>query len=545
MNTELGKTLELLSETANEAAVPLLLAALDSPNPCIQDGAIEALLKRRRGRGQSELIKRWHQLSEQWKQRIARHPRRIAPAVRDAILSQEGNLCANGCEAMRGIREFELIPVLVNTIEDARSPCANIVAETLIGMCELLQDDISGPGGTRRVHQPERIRERVLPSLEHAVDQHDQHRNRAVVEAFLILTHHENPLLKQIVHEPRHPAYLVALNLLRTSKRAAIIRLVLNLLESRFAFNMAVQTVSHRRDFPFVKGLLQRLASRCVDTFSGNLRRIESIEWLEDDLDLLNVFNEQEQETTVKLALASNMNRIQVFNVLRYILHYGHARGRRAAARALREFGGAEANDLALAGLRDPDPEVQANMAMQLRERGIPGAISHLIRLLDSPHESVAEAAKSCLSEFNFSRYLGVFDMMEDDARHSTGLLVRRIDPTAFDRLAEQLKSPIRTRCLRGLEISVIMNAVEFMEPLIIGLLQHDDYFIRAEAARTLTHSPSPSAQQALRQMLTDRSVLVREAAEESLQENSRAGSPRTARSSVSAMGEPAWNPFS
>ncbi|MFW6169055.1 MAG: HEAT repeat domain-containing protein, partial [Planctomycetota bacterium] len=379
----------------------------------------------------------------------------------------------------------------------------------------------------------------VLPSLERAVDGHGRHQNQSVVEAFLILTHHENPLLREILHEPRHPAYLVTLNLLRGSKRPAIIRLVLNLLEFRSALQMAVQIVSHRRDFTFVKALLQRLASRSVDSFSGSLRRVESIDWLEDDLGLLNALNEQEQETTVELAMASNMNRIQVFNVLRYILHYGHARGRRAAARAVRAFGGAEANESVLAGLRDPDPQVQANMVVQLRERGIPGAISHLIRLLDSPHESVAEAAKSCLSEFNFSRYLGIFDMMEDDARRSTGLLVRRVDPRAFDRLAEELQSPLRTRCLRALEIAVVMHAVELMEGLIISLLHHQDYFIRAQAARVLAHSPSPLTQQALRQALLDRSVMVREAAEESLRDNAKEGFPRSAKSSVSARGEP------
>lgn len=544
MNAALRKTLNLLGETENEAAVPLLVAALDSPEPAIQDGALEAILERRRGEGQSELIKRWHRLSEPWKQRISRHPRRIAPAVRDAIVSRDGKLCANGCEAMWGIREFELIPVLVNTIEAGHSPCTNIVAETLIGMCEVLQEEISGLGDGRRVHQPEQIRERVLPSLERAVDRHEQPGNQAVAEAFLILTHHENPLLQQILREPRHPAYLLALKLLRHSKRAAIIRLVLNLLESRCALKMAAQTVSRRRDFPFVKNLLERLATRSVDAFSGSLRRIESIDWLEDDLDLLNALDEQEQETTVQLALASNMNRLHVFNVLRYILHYGHAGARRTAARALREFGGAEANDLVLTGLRDPDPVVQANMVVQLRERGIPGAISHLIQLLDSPHESVAEAAKSCLSEFNFSRYLGIFDMMEDDARRNTGLLVKRVDATAFDRLAEELKSPIRTRCLRGLEISIVMQAVQFMEPLIIDLLQHDDYFIRAEAARTLAHSPSPLARQALRQTLLDRSVLVREAAEESLRKSWEEGSPHAARHSVSTISKAEATPF-
>ena len=74
---------------------------------------------------------------------------------------------------------------------------------------------------------------------------------------------------------------------------------------------------------------------------------------------------------------------------------------------------------------------------MQLRDRGIPGAISQLIQLLDSRHEVVRQAAQSCLTEFNFSRYITVFDLMDDKIRRSTGLLVMRIDPQATSELAE------------------------------------------------------------------------------------------------------------
>lgn len=517
MATGVEKTLNLLAGTANEAAVAVLVAALDSPEPDIQNGALTAILQRRRGAGARELVQRWGRLSEHWKQQIIEHPRQIAPAIRDAIVSCDAKLCANACEALLRIRDFELIPVLVNTIEDPESPCARMLAETLIGMCELLQEEISGDRGKQRVREPARIRQQVLPSLERSVDCYEQHRHPELAEAFLILTNHENPLLKQLLHEPRHPSYLVVTQLLRNSPRIAIIRLVLNLLESRFAPTIALHTVSHRTDILFVRQLLQRLANTSSNSLTASLRRVDSIGWLEEDPGILDALTEQEQGTAVKVALSSNMNRIQAFNAIRYLLCNGRGTGRQAASKALAEFGGAEANRLVLSGLHDPDPYVRANMVMQLRGRGIPGAISRLVELLNSPHEVVAHAAQSCLSEFNFNRYLTVFDMMEDDVRRSTGLLVLRIDSTAIAQLAEELKAPMRTRRLRGLEIARIMNAAQHVEPLIIGLLQDSDHFVRAEAARTLASCNSPLAQQSLRKTLLDRSFMVREAAENSL----------------------------
>jgi HEAT repeat protein len=196
----------------------------------------------------------------------------------------------------------------------------------------------------------------------------------------------------------------------------------------------------------------------------------------------------------------------------------GQTAGRRAASAALGQFGGAEANQLALDGLRDPDPQVQMNVLVQLRDRGIPGAITHLIQLLDSRHEVVRKAAQGCLTEFNFNRYIAVFDLMEDRIRSSTGLLVMRIDPQATTALAQELKSRIRTRRLRGLEVAVAMDAVYLVEPLIIGLLGDPDHYVRAEAARTLAYCNTPLAHQSLRNAMKDRSVAVREAAEQSLQ---------------------------
>ena len=58
------------------------------------------------------------------------------------------------------------------------------------------------------------------------------------------------------------------------------------------------------------------------------------------------------------------------------------------------------------------------------------------------------------------------------------------------------------------------MDAVDFVEPLIIGLLSDEDHFVRAEAARTLVHCKSPLGPAGTAAALVDRSVSVREAAE-------------------------------
>ncbi|MCU0960976.1 MAG: HEAT repeat domain-containing protein [Pirellulaceae bacterium] len=525
----LEKTLQLLTDTANEAAVPVLLAALDTADEAVSAGALHAILGRRRGPGQRALIERWHRLSERWKLEISQQPRQISAAVRHAILSRDAVLCPNGCSALLSIREFELIPALVTCIEEPKHPHAQLVAQTLLSLCELLQEEITGPRDAARLQDPARVCDQILPNLEKAVERFEHHGCREVMEAFLMLINGENPTFKRLLADPRHPAYLTMIETLGTSGRLAVMRLILNLLETRFPPSVVLQVVSRRSDVPFIRQLLKRVGTGVSDVLKPTLRRMESIAWLQGSLSLLDTLTESEQAAAVWLAVGSGMNRLRVFDVVRHVLVQGRPAGRRAAAAALREFGGAEANELVLRGLQDPDPQVQAHLLAQLRDRGIPGAISRLIQLLDSRHEVVRNAAQSCLTEFNFNRYITVFDLMEDNIRRSTGMLVMRIDPQATVLLAEELKSRTRTRRLRALEAAVAMDAVQLVEPLIIVLLTDQDHFVRAEAARTLAYCDTPLARQSLEQARNDRSVAVREAAELALRKLSGEGRLTTA----------------
>lgn len=542
--SDLARTFGLLLDTGNEAAVPVLVDALESLDPYIQDDAFRTMLERHHGVSQQRLIERWHRLSERWRLQIAQHPGRVTRAVRSSIFSSDAALCANGCDALLYIREFDLIPALVAGIEEGNNPHAPLVAQTLLSLCELLQDEIAGPRDKPRLRDPERVCTNVLPSIERAVERFSRHRCREAVEALLILAGSENPIVKQVLAEPRHPAYLVMMDVLRTSPRMAVIRLALNLLESRFAPPVVLHVVSNRTDMPYIRKLLKRITPDMSDTLKANLRRVESVAWLEKSLELLDALTEQEETAALLLAVHSSMNRLQAFEVVRHVLKHGRTMGRRIAATALAEFGGAEANQLVLHALHDTDPQVQASAVVQLRDRGIPGAISQLIHFLDSRHEVVRQAAQRCLSEFNFARYIAAFDMMEDKVRRSTGMLVMRVDPQAAAELAGELKSRMRTRRFRGLEAAIATDAVQVVEPLIIGLLEDQDHFVRAEAARTLSYSRSPLAQQALERALKDHSVAVREAAELALRKLEEGGRLTTAGSLTVALADLEGNPL-
>ena len=160
---------------------------------------------------------------------------------------------------------------------------------------------------------------------------------------------------------------------------------------------------------------------------------------------------------------------------------------------------------------------MQANALRQLRGRGIPGALTRLVEMMETPHEIVRRAVRESLAEFNFRRYLAAYDMLEDEVRRSTGSMVRKIDPEAIPQLQEELATKSRTRRLRAINAAVSMGAAIDVEEQLIQRLGDEDHVVRAEAARALGNCNTPAACNALAEACADRSIVVQEAAEESL----------------------------
>src|SRR5207302_8527770 len=120
--------------------------------------------------------------------------------------------------------------------------------------------------------------------------------------------------------------------------------------------------------------------------------------------------------------------------------------------------------------------------------------------------------------EFNFKRYLDAFEILDEEVRRSTGAMVRKIDPQAIPGLREELTAKSRTRRLRAIAASLAMGAVPDLQHEFIERLADEDHLVRAEAARALGNCHTGTVVDALREARADRSLVVREAAEESLE---------------------------
>ena len=516
----LQTTLDLLASTKNEAAVPVLVPALDSPIEAIRVGALRALLDRRSHIGQREVLARLHRFGRKERNIISEKQGRLSHALRMAVLATDAQMMTNGFQATLWLREYELVPALVNALEDRSNPHRDEAARTLLELSKLLYTELAGQRDPRSRRDPQMVRRFVVNSLERSVGKYNQHENRAVVEAFLILATRENATLKKILNDPHHGTYLVVIDLLTHSEHGGVIRLLLSFLDDPFAPMSVLRVIAARSDKVFVRHLMAKVGDSPATNVARNLKRLDTICWANgDQRGVLDDLDEHGQCAALAIALASGMKRLEVFNTVTYMLSYGKPAARRAAARALAQFQGADANRLALEALDDQDPGVQAEIVRQLRHRGMPGALQYQIDRLDSPHEIVRQAARESLSEFSFVRFLAAFDTLDDGVRQRTGMLVRKVDPDAPALLLDELSSRSRGRRLRALQVAEALDMVREVEHGLIALLGDEDHVVRVEAARLLAKSPTAASIAALRGALLDKSALVQQAAERSLLE--------------------------
>ncbi|QDU96739.1 HEAT repeat domain-containing protein [Lignipirellula cremea] len=518
MSAGIEITLNLLAKTRNEAAADVLLPALDSSHRAIAEGALRSLLRRRSSAGERELVRRWNQLPERWKQIINEKPGRIAGGIRYAIVSGDAELCLNGFDALTYLGEYDLFPVLLRSAEDSGNPQADFAAAAVLLAAETLYEEIAAPRNYARRRDPRTARTDIVMAMEQSLNRFETHRRREILEAFLMLASRDNPVLKKVLGNPHDQSYLAMIDMLTHSQRQGVVQLVLSYLEEPHAPQSMLNVLSHRADPVFLGELLGCMGEETSAAARGNLKRIEGFVWLRENLGLIGSIAPHLQSGLVRLVVLSGISRLRAFEILQYVARKGSVEGRLAAFAALGEFQGAEANDLVREALGDPHPEIQAIALQQVRERGIPGAITHLIEALESPHEVVCNAARGHLSEFTFKRFLSAFDTLDAKVRRSTGRLVSKVDPEMLEQMEAELTALSRSRRIRACEAAPLLGVSAQVEDHLLEQMRDADHFVRAAAAGALGACSTPTSTMALREALLDRSSMVQEIAEKALQ---------------------------
>ena len=518
----IADTLHLLADTANEAAVPVLVAALQTPDRRRPKQALQALLHRAEPAAEMEVLIHWHQWSAPMRRLVAERPGWLSGVIHTALGSRLDSAAAeelfrNACAAALATRDYDQIPALAAAAADVKKRTRSQPAETALLLAEMLFEELHAPRNYRVRRDPQLQRANLLPSLERMADTVDQHQQLELIEALLLLAERDTATVKRILQSPRDPSFPALTQVLRQSSRPGVIRLLLSYLDDPHAPRAALETLASRRDLQFIRQLLRKIGNQPPNVVRSNLHRIEEVNWLSDASAVFGSLAEGEQAAAIQLVSEANLVPSQALQILSLGLQDGSPEGRRAAATGLVRFAGAEADEIAWQALDDEDPIVRAQAVTRMGKHATPTVIPRLLGMLDSPHQLEREAAQACLDEYNFERYLLAYDTMAPETRHATGLLVKKVDPTMNSQLTAELQAPIRARRTRAIEIATTLDLIPDLFDALVPLLGDEDQYTRLDAVRALATCELAESQQALRRAVLDHSPLVSQAAEEAL----------------------------
>jgi HEAT repeat protein len=523
VDSGLQKTWNVLTQTRNRAAVPTLLAALESQAAEIRTGGIRACVHRKDPSGHAELVRRYSTLSEEEQALVSElqrdMPHRMASALRAAVLGGDAVTCENACRIILSCHDYEQFPALVRAAENRRHRHAAQVNSAMLQLANRLRSDLvehaavlhHGSRGPAFLHR------QAVSALERAVSSYQQHQRLEIVEAFLLVAPADNDLLRRILDDVHHPCHQPAVSSLLGSKVPAMMEQLGALLHDPSVPKIALEIIARRADKRFLESLLHRMKLPVPLRVLQNMKRLRWAAWLEGQRQILLELDGRAQAAAVELAVGSGIDRDAVFELLATLLRRGAAEGRRASCRALAAFRRPEAGKLVLEALADPDPGVEAAAAMQLRDRNTPDALPTLVALLDSPSKEVADAARSSLAEFNFVRYRAMFDALDEKTLQTTGMLVRKVDPSSLFRLKEELTSQSTATRRRGIAIARAMQFTDDVREHLIVLAEDDEVVVRLDAVTALGLCHGQEVKTALHLAAQDPRQSVREAAEKSL----------------------------
>jgi HEAT repeat protein len=457
-------------------------------------------------------------------------PHHAAAALKTAILEGDATHCKNACQIIALSGDVDLVPVLVRAAEDKKHHYGAEAAATVLELSTRIQQELSqwAAGDRSAAHDPSFKRHHVLISLEQSVSRYAEHRRKEILDAFLLLAPIDNSALQKILRDTAHPCHTPVVSELASTQDLGILERLAEMFRDTEIPPAALKIIARRSDERFIDILLNSLKRPVSVRVLHNMKSLAHVAWLEESRGRLLELDGRAQAIAVDLTMAAGLPRSSVFELITFLLQNGLTEARRACCQALAKFDGAQADQLVINLLDDPDAGVQAAAVRQLRARRVPDALHRLVALLDSRLPEVRDAARSSLAEFNFTRYRTMFDLLDEQSARTTGILVHKVDHSAQQKLAEELGSPSITCKLRGIEMALAMEATNDVREQLIELTSHENVSVRKEAVTALANCQGAAVISALKRAAADSNHTVAEAAQQSLarlqQEASTAG---------------------
>lgn len=522
MKNGLDITYRFLAKTENRAAADILAESIKSNDAQLRRHAVDSLLLRREPTGHMLVLKNVSRLTEEELRAAMKRPERLVRAITSLLNSKKSTATMAACEFAKQLMIYDVIPVFCATVGKTKDEASKKqLADAVVELTENYYQAV-GTGCDTVMKRKDRdgLRARIVGGLDQAVKEYAKHKNEKIVEAYLILIKYDNASFRQTLYQSEEDLTKEIIRQMSTSTRGGVLRLLLSFMDDPKMPKDVSVALSSRVDARFLEYLFHSIVDRPSKNLGETLSQFDGLAWAEPDHPVMEELDGKAQQGAISMLMLSAVDNEKKLEFIKWMLEKGKPEGRHAAAKALKRMDNtAEVNELILKYLHDDDPHVKAPLITEVRPRGIMGAMRILISLVADKMDDVTNAAlKEAMPEFTFRSYLSRFESLENEIQQVVGNLVYRLDKDMTKELMNEMtvQSPVRRR--RAVSAAAKVGAVAELEPIVIKLLNDEDHTVRIAAAQSLADAKSVPSWNALRDAMFDRSVVVREAAERSIE---------------------------
>ncbi|MDR0335545.1 MAG: hypothetical protein LBI18_00460, partial [Planctomycetaceae bacterium] len=415
-------TTQILAQSKNNAAIPLLEKALNSSSEEVRRSAGNQLIAVSGMKILLKLIDQFEPTDETMVHLFNIHRDKIFSALRVAIASDDPYLARNAFRIIYTQRYFELLPSMLLTFlnQDKTEEESNSLSEGILKLLEKYVQALEERKHRRRFH--ETILSEIVTVLLRGLK--DFHRNDpdlflvVFLRLYAFMTDKHSSLTK-LFYIPTSILYGVTHRFLISRQEPYVFRFLVHCFDHPNPPPIVLAAFSKRSDLPFIVYFLRNITEPISVALKANLATVYPIEWLVSFASLLDQLDEQTQAGLAIFVQHAGLSQSEVQLKLLGLFHRGKSQGRLKALTALAQFSGDQIDQFIWDAGGDADPNIQAEALTLLTKRNIPNANFRILQFANSPHKIVRETIRRLLPNFRLSRFFEMFDQLTEEQRRS------------------------------------------------------------------------------------------------------------------------------
>jgi hypothetical protein len=499
-------TYDTLGETRNEAAVDVLLAALDDADADHRANALTMLLLRKEPRAPEQVLENWSKLSPDDLGPLRSNKDWMSATVEQALGKTEP-------EALTAIEAAEVLgltstlkPLILMAESSASREVKRRSSEAVIKLVRPL-----GEAARDDRNQPT-VRSPVQAALADSVRRFKMHRNEHLVDAFLLVSTWSDSKLLQLINAGGRDTKLLC-DRFTHSEESGILDLLAGSVRRKSIPRELAQIVQSRPDEQLRVALLHQIGCEPNATIQRSLSNIGIPYSCRGGAKLLDVVAPDCIAPLIALYLAAKKDTLETLHLITAAIAFG---GPEVEAAAVTGFSHCEVTDLGfwMRAAVDVADAHEEETASDENAR----LLTQLIRLLDHSNPSLSRSVRHVLAPLHAEQMLQKFQSLRLRSRRRLGKVVMMIDPDAVQLVQDRLNHQVLNHRLEAIAAADALDIVDELSDSFAHIVHGDHQTARVQAAEAMAGARGAVTLQLLQEMANLPECSVRDAAVQAIE---------------------------